>query len=61
MLELNDRERDLLIRLLETARGETGTEIHHARDYKTRDSLREEREVVMRLLEQLSATTPVVR
>ncbi len=61
MLEINDRERDLLVRLLEEARGETSTEIHHAMDYKTRDSLREEREMLERLLQRLGATAPSAR
>jgi hypothetical protein len=61
MLELNDRERELLVRLLAEARGEIGAEIHHAMDYKTRDSLREEREMLERLLQRLGATAPSAR
>ena len=59
MLEINDQERDLLLRLLEAARGDTSSEIHHAMDYKTRDSLREERERLMQLLDKLGATAHV--
>jgi hypothetical protein len=56
MLELNEREHDLLVSLLKEARGETSSGIHHAMDYKTRDSLREERNVLNHLLERLGAT-----
>ena len=43
MIKVNDLECELLVRLLEASRGETSVEIHHAMDYKTHDSLREER------------------
>jgi hypothetical protein len=61
MLELNERERDLLVRLLQADRDETGTEIHHAMDYKTRDSLREERQMLDRLLQRLGVPLPTTR
>ncbi len=61
MLELNERERDLLVRLLRADRAETSSEIHHAMDYQTRADLREERDVMMHLLEKLGATAATPR
>jgi hypothetical protein len=52
-LELSDREQELLVRLLEAARGDSNTGIHHAMDYQTRDSLRAERALIQNLLDRL--------
>ena len=61
MLELTEQERDVLARLLTSARTETAAGIHHAMDHETRETLRAERTVLEQLLDRLGATAEAVR
>jgi hypothetical protein len=54
-LELNDQEREELIRVLSAAQGETSSEIHHAMDHETRELYRQRRAVLDSLLTRLGA------
>ena len=61
MLELTEQEREVLVRLLTSARTETAAGIHHAMDHETRESLRAERLVLEQLLDRLNEPAEVVR
>jgi hypothetical protein len=58
-VELNEQERQELVKMLRAAHGELNAEVHHAMAFDTRDNLREERALVDRLLQKLSAANPV--
>jgi len=60
-LELSKQERDMLVRLLTSARTETCAGIHHAMDHETRENLRAEKATTEQLLDRLGATAESVR
>jgi hypothetical protein len=53
-LELNEVERQELVQLVRAAHDESSSEIHHAMDHNTRESLRERRSILEALLKRLN-------
>ena len=60
-LELDEQERQELIKLLTSAHGEASSGIHHAMDHDTRESLRQQRALLENLLNRLGAKTQPAR
>ncbi len=60
-LELNEQERDELVRLLTAACAELSSEIHHAMDHATRDSFRQNQALLRGLLDRLGAKAQAAR
>ena len=55
MIDLTKEERDVLVRLVTAAHGETSSEIHHAMDHETRETFRKQRALLEGLLNRLGA------
>ena len=60
-LELNEVERQELIRLLTSEQGELSSEIHHAMSHEVREDLHRTKALVTDLLDRLGAKAQPVR
>jgi hypothetical protein len=60
-LELNETERQELIRLLTSTHGELSSEIHHTTSRDFREDLRQTRDLVKGLLDRLGAKAQLVQ
>lgn len=59
-LELNEQERQELVKLVTTAQSDTSSEIHHAMDHETREMFRQRRILLDNLLKRLGAQQQLV-
>ncbi len=54
-LELNELEREEVVKLLKIAHGDAASELHHAMDHETRELYRQRRAMLEKLLKRLNA------
>jgi hypothetical protein len=59
-LELNEQEREELVKLVTSAHGDTSSEIHHAMDHETREMFRQRRTMLDNLLKRLGARSEII-
>jgi len=53
-LELNEQEREEVVKLLKMAHGDSASELHHAMDHETRELYRQRRVMLENILKRLN-------